>query len=120
MAWAVVLTRDLSTIQQLVDTPPHARFYCSDQFASYAEVVYFDSQTHRALPNKAETYSVEGVNAELRHYIARLRRRSRCFSRSLTALTAAVKLFVFAHNRRQMHHWCFPAYPSHLMDFVSP
>ncbi len=115
-----MLERDLETIQRLVDTPPHARCYYSDQFASYHEVVYFDSQTHRGLPNKSQTYSVEGVNAELRHYLARLHRRSRCFSRSLKALTAAVKLFVFAHNRRQLHHWRFPAYPTHLMDFVSP
>lgn len=115
----MVLTRDLDTIQRLVDTSPPARFYFSDQFANYAEAVYFDSQTHTALPNKSQTYSVEGVNADLRHYLARLRRRSRCFSRSLKALTAAVKLFVFAHNRRQMHHCRFPLYPSHLMDFVS-
>jgi insertion element IS1 protein InsB len=101
-----------------VDTPPHARFYFSDQFAGYRQVIYFGSQTHFSMPNKSQTYSVEGVNADLRHYVARLRRRSRCFSRSLSALTAAVKLFVFAHNRRQMYHWRFPAYPSQLMHFI--
>lgn len=54
----------------------------------------------QTLPDKSQTYQVEGDNAELRHYLARLARRSRCFSRSLKALGPAVKLFVFAWNRR--------------------
>ena len=83
-------------------TPSHARFYFSDFFASYHEVVYFDGQTHCGLPSKSQPYSVEGINAQLRHYLARLRCRFRCFPRSLKALTTAVKLFVFAHDRRQM------------------
>ena len=115
----MVLTRDVDSIQRLVDTSLPARLYYSDQFAAYHEVVYFDSQTHFSMPNKSQTYSVEGVNADLRHYLARLHRRSRCFSRSLIALIAAVKLFVFAYNRRQLYHWRFPAYPALLRNFVS-
>jgi IS1 family transposase len=110
-----VLARDVDTIQRLVDTSPPARCYYSDQFAAYHEVVYFDSQTHTALPDKSQTYSVEGVNSDLRHYLARLR----CRSRSLKALIAAVKLFVFVYNRRQLYHWRFPAYPAHLIDFLT-
>ena len=115
----MVSERTLEVVQQLVDTPPHAKQYFSDRFASYAEVVYFPSQQHTALPDKSQTFSVEGVNADLRHYLARLRRRSRCFSRSLAALTAAVSLFVFAHNRRQLYRWHHPHYSPPLMDFVS-
>jgi IS1 family transposase len=32
------------------------------------------------MPDKSQTYSVEADNAELRPYLARLARRSRCFS----------------------------------------
>jgi transposase InsO family protein len=32
----------------------------------------------------------------------------------------AVKLFVFAWNRRQIYHQRFPAYPAYVMDFVCP
>ena len=44
--------------------------------------------------------SAEGDDAELRHYLARLGRKSRCFSLYLWALTQAVALFMFALNRR--------------------
>ena len=43
---------------------------------------------------QSQTYAVEAVNAELRHYLARLNRRSRCFSNCIEALRAGVKLFV--------------------------
>src|SRR5258706_11884914 len=73
-----------------------------------------------ALPNKSQTYSVEADNAELRHYLARLTRRSRCFSRSLHALWRAVKLFVFAWNRRQLFKHEFPKALAHVRDFIYP
>jgi hypothetical protein len=72
------------------------------------------------MPDKSETYRVEGVNAELRHYLARLARKSRCFSRCVHALCRAIKLFVFAWNRRQLYRQRYPDYPAHLIDFVSP
>lgn len=60
------------------------------------------------------------VNAELRHYLARSGRRSRCFNRCIHALRRAVKLFVFAFNRRQLALRRFPAYPLPVIDFVYP
>jgi hypothetical protein len=48
--------------------------------------------------NKNDTYTVEGVNADLRHYIPILRRRSRCFPRSLETLKAVIEVFVDAYN----------------------
>lgn len=74
--------REPQRLQALLNTAPSARQYYSDQFASYTNLVYYPGQ-HEALPNKSQTYSVEGDNAELRHYLARLGRRSRCFTRSL-------------------------------------
>ena len=59
-----------------------------------------------------KTYSVEGDNAELRHYLARLGRKSRCFSRCIRALWRAVKLFVYSWNRRQLHKRAYPTYPA--------
>ena len=59
-------------------------------------------------------------NAELRHYLARLARKSRCFSRCPYALECALRLFVFAFNSRQLHKQRFPNYAAHVMDFVSP
>jgi hypothetical protein len=81
--------------------------------------VYYPGK-HQALPNKSQTYAVEADNAELRHYLARLGRRSRCFTRSIQALRDAVKLFVYAWNRRQLFRRARPKYPAHLSDFAYP
>jgi len=82
-------------------------------------LVYYPGR-HEVAPGKSQTYSVEADNAELRHYLARLARKSRCFSRSIEALRQAVKLFVHAWNRRQLHKRAFPRYPCHVRDFVGP
>jgi hypothetical protein len=71
---------------------------------------------HTPMPDKRETYRVEGVNAELRHYLAHLARHFRC----IQALRRAVKLFVFAWNRRQLYRQRFPRYPAHFIGFVCP
>jgi IS1 family transposase len=49
---------------------------------------------HEVSQAKNDTYSVEGDNAELRHYLARLARKSRCSSRCADALRSAITLFV--------------------------
>jgi hypothetical protein len=72
------------------------------------------------MPDKPETFRVEGDTVELRHYLARLARRSRCFSRCVHTVRRASKLFVFAWNRRQRYHQRYPKYPAHLINFVYP
>jgi hypothetical protein len=69
---------------------------------------------------KKRDYRVEGVNAELRHYLARLRRKTRCFSKYLQALIRSVKLFVYAWNRRQLYKQTYPDYPAYLVHFLHP
>ena len=64
------------------------------------------------------TYSVEGDNADLRHYLARLGRKSRCFSRRLEALARQVRLFVFCYNARQLFVRKHPKLKAHLIDFL--
>ena len=104
-------------MQSVIDAAPHARRYFSDAFNTYRELCYWGE--HRAMYDKSETYSVEGDNAELRHYLARLTRRSRCFSKCIGALRRAVELFVWCWNRRQTHKRQHPRYPSNVIDFVS-
>lgn len=115
------MTREVSDdiIQQSIDLLPAARWYYSDQLPAYQEVTYGDG-FYFAMPDKSQTYSVEADNAELRHYLARLARRSRCFSRRIYALRAAVQLFIFCWNERQLYKQRFPDYPSDLIDFLCP
>ena len=119
VGWAVAAERAETTLQRMVDDAPQAAFYFSDLFPLYRYLVYTPG-IHTPMPDKSETYRVEGVNAELRHYLARLARKSRCFSRCIAALRRAVKLFVFTWNRRQLYRSRFPRYPAHLINFVCP
>ena len=117
LGWAVDWERTEATLQQMVDTAPQAAYYFSDLFASYRRLIYAPGR-YTPMPDKSETYRVEGDNAELRHYLARLGRRSRCFSRCIHALRAAIKLFVFAWNSRQLYKSRYPNYPAHVKDFI--
>ena len=93
--------------------------YYSDLFSGYQTVLYWPA-IHYPMPDKSETYSVEGDNAELRHYLARLARKSRSFSRCEKALRKAVKIFVLAFNKRQLYKKQYPKYPAHLINFMHP
>ncbi len=119
IAYDIAYDCEPERLQALLNAAPSARQYYSDQLPAYTNLVYYPGQ-HTALPNKSQTYSVEGGNAELRHYLARLARRSRCFTRSLPALRDAVKLFVYAWNRRQLFRRAHPKYPTHVFEFAYP
>lgn len=119
MGWDVTWERTTPVMQAMLDRSPRADHYHSDLFNTYVTLVYLPGH-HEFSDDKSETYSVEGDNAELRHYLARLGRKSRCFSRCIRALWRAVKLFVYSWNRRQLHKRTYPNYPAHLPDFACP
>lgn len=106
-------------LQAVVDQAPQAAAYYSDGFLGYHDLVYGPAR-YRALRDKSETYRVEGGNADLCHYPARLTRKSRCFSRCLNALRRAVKLFAWCYNQRQLWNRRYPKHPRSITDFVSP
>ncbi len=117
--WAVNAHRSEAIMQAVVDMGPSAQQYHSDAFQVYHTLVYAPGKHHAHL-DKSETYSVEGDNAELRHYLARLARRSRCLSRCSEALRRAVQLFVWCWNQRQLWKQVHPKYVTHLIDFIPP
>jgi len=119
LSWRVVWTRTGTVVQEMVHESVQGQRYFSDGLDVYQTALYWPA-VHHPMEDKSETFSVEGDNAELRHYLARLARRSRCFSRCQKALTNSVKLFVFAFNRRQLARQRFPAYPHHIINYVYP
>jgi insertion element IS1 protein InsB len=119
LGWKVVWERTLEAIQLMVDEAQKAKWYFSDGFVTYAALWYHGGR-YEVSQTKNDTYSVEGDNADLRHYLARLARKSRCFSRCADALRSAITLFVFAFNRRQLQKQTFPNYRLHVKDFVYP
>jgi IS1 family transposase len=112
-----VWERSQAGLQDLVDAAVKAKHYYSDAFDAY-ERLWYHFGRYTVSEGKTDTYSVEGDNAELRHYLARLGRRSRCFSRQVTALEAALRLFVYCFNRRQLAKQQFPNYPAHVFQFL--
>ena len=102
----------------MVDDAPKAKWYYSDAFDAYGRLWYHFGR-YAVSNGKEDTYSVEACNAELRHYLARLARKSRCFSRCPYALECAIRLFVYSFNSRQLYKQRFPAYPAHVKDFIS-
>jgi len=84
-------------IQALIDTAPSAENYCTDGYLGYIDVVY-PGKHIRNIHDKKDTCGVESVNADLRHYIPVLRRRSRCFPRKLETLKAVLGVFADAYN----------------------
>ena len=119
LGWKVVWERTSEVIQQMVDEAPKAKEYFSDGWHAYASLWYHLGQ-YQVSEGKTDTYSVEAANAELRHYLVRLARSSRCFSRCPYALECAIRLFAFCFNSRQLHNRKYPAYSAHLIDFVGP
>ena len=94
-----VVSRDKmsNTIQQMVDTAPEAKQYCTDGYYGCLDVIFPGKHIFN-VHNKKDTFTVESVNADLRHYIPTLARRSRCFPRKLDNLQAVLDVFVKAFN----------------------
>jgi IS1 family transposase len=114
VGWAVCAERTLEILQAVIDTASKAQSYYTDGFLMYQDLSYWGN--HKMLKDKSETYSVEGGNSDLRHYLARLHRASRCFSRSYKALARAVELFVYFYNERQLRKRRLPKYPAYLAE----
>ena len=94
----VAFDKSPERIQAIVDEAPEAKKYCSDGYLGYIDVAYPGEYVRNAR-DKSDTFTVEGVNADLRHYIPVLARRSRCFARKLETLQSVLEVFVEAYNK---------------------
>lgn len=101
VGFRVLRERSWEAMQELVDELPSAHRYCTDQFSLYADLDWPEGSSHIISEGKRDTHTIESLNANFRHYLGRLKRRSRCFSRCIQALNRAVRLFVWYYNRRQ-------------------
>ena len=88
--------KSVETIQGVADSAPKAETYHSDGYSAYKETLYHGK--HYAHLDKSETYTVEGVNSDLRKYIPGFARRSKCFYRSIDTVIAVMAVFVRAFN----------------------
>ena len=94
----VAFDKSPERIQRILDDGPEGKKYYTDGWSGYVDVVYPGCHIQNSR-DKSDTYTVESVNADLRHYIPILARRSRCFARSLETLRAVLEVFIEAYNR---------------------
>jgi len=97
LGFSATRNKSATTIQRIVDNAPPAENYCTDGYLGYLDVI-FPGRHIRNIRDKSDTHNIESVNADLRHYISGLARRSRCFYRSLETLEAVLDVFVDAYN----------------------
>ena len=112
-------------IQEMVDNSPQATVYHTDGAPIYLGVDFI-GQHNRNMEDKRDTHNIEGSNADIRHYIAGLQRRSRCFFRSVETLRAVLSIFLYAYNRfgaakylyRTKHPKCGRDFPFNHLHFL--
>jgi IS1 family transposase len=115
----VLKERSWEKMQSYADELPFANRYCTDDLAVYGELLWPPNpqggrSSYVISYGKDETYTIEGVNADLRTYLGRLKRRSRCFSRSIDALKRALRLFVWHYNKRRRAYLSNPILKGNL------
>ena len=98
VGFAVTSDKSSCHIQEIVDCALEADYYCTDGYVGYLDVIY-PGRHIRNISNKSDTFTVEGINADIRHYIPVLARRSRCFCRRIETLEAVLAVFIDAYNK---------------------
>lgn len=84
--------RSTTTAQCLDAQLPHAAHitFCTDFWHPYGQI--FAACRH--LQGKAHTFTIESCNNRIRVYLARLRRKTHCYSKSLRNLAASILLYL--------------------------
>lgn len=68
----------------------------TDFWEAYVGVVPKTKHTQ----SKAETYTVEGYNSLFRHFLARMRRKTKCYSKSSKMLEYSILLLMLKRNKK--------------------
>ena len=90
--------KSANRIQDIVDSAPYADYYCTDGYFGYLSVIYPGKHIYNC-HDKSDTFTVESVNADFRDYIPLLRRRSRCFARSIETLSVSLSMILYIERK---------------------
>jgi len=124
-----------NAIQGIVDSVGVAEKYYTDGCLSYLDVIFGGKHIYNA-EDKKDTHLIESTNADLRHHIRGLSRRSRCFFRSKETMLAVLSVFIDAYNKfgewklkyrkpvihkssnpsKHLHKWRYPVVS--VLDFL--
>ena len=68
----------------------------ADYWRAYNEFV----PKEMLVQSKAETFTVEGYNSLFRHFLARLRRKTKCYTKAKYMLVHSVQLLMMKRNNQ--------------------
>ena len=68
----------------------------TDAWKAYQNIV----PQEKHIQSKAETFTVEGYNSLFRHFLARLRRKSKCYSKNAERLKEAILMLMLKRNQQ--------------------
>ena len=68
----------------------------TDYWEAYVGVI----PKKKHIQSKAETYTVEGYNSLIRHYLARMKRKTKCYTKCVKMLQHSLHLFFLKHNNQ--------------------
>ena len=91
LGWALG-DRSADTAQRLDAQLPHGNHltFATDFWRPYGVIF----AKHRHVQGKAHTFTIESCNNRLRVYLARLRRKTHCYSKSLENLASSILLYL--------------------------
>jgi insertion element IS1 protein InsB len=69
-------------------------YFASDYWKSYQEFV----PAEKHLQTKEETFTVEGYNSRIRHYLARFKRKTKCYSKADFMIVISLNLLMLKLN----------------------
>jgi transposase-like protein/IS1 family transposase len=72
------------------------KFIASDYWKLYESII----PKEKHIQTKAETFIVEGYNSPFRHFLARMRRKSKCYSKTMEMLNLSLLLLMHYRNQR--------------------
>jgi insertion element IS1 protein InsB len=70
------------------------KYIASDYWKPYESII----PREKHLQTKAETFTVEGYNSLFRYFLARMRRKSKCYSKKIEMLKISVLLLMHHRN----------------------
>ncbi len=68
----------------------------TDHWKAYQKII----PQNKHVSSKAEAFTVEGYNSLFRHFLARLRRKSKCYSKNVNRLKEAIMMLMLKRNNQ--------------------
>jgi insertion element IS1 protein InsB len=69
-------------------------YIASDYWKAYESII----PKEKLIQTKAETFTVEGYNSLFRHFLARMRRKAKCYSKKVEMLKYSILLLMHYRN----------------------